>query len=212
MKISKSVVEWSAIRIEDQRPESGAMAALTKKAFHDFLFLLHSDPICAAHEYENIRRKLTSYFRWNRCRDAENLADEAIDRVIKRLQEVTVNNVRAYINGIARNVFLESRRRNAHSATFDTAIDVGSADDSSDDEEDQIDSRIDCLKQCLDHLTPMERRLILEYGAHERCTEKRKELADSLGVTLENLRVQVFRARKKLRTLVAQCLQRGGDS
>lgn len=214
MKTSKSVVHCKArascdICLEDQPHGSGVMTALTKKAFHNFLLLLHGDPSYAAHEYENIRRKLTSYFRWNRCRDAELLADETIDRVIRRVQEVTINNVRAYINGIARNVFRESRRRKA---TFDITIDSTSLNESSQEEEDQIESRIDCLKQCLHHLTPMERQLILDYSAPESGTEKRKQLADSLGVTPENLRVQVFRARRKLRELVAQCLKRRGES
>jgi len=185
---------------------------MTKKAFDDFLHLLHGDPIHAGREYENIRRKLTSFFRWNRCRDAEHLADETIDRVIRRSQELKVDNIHAYINGVARNVFLEARRHSAR-FTFDNSIDPSSWDVSSEEEEEYIlEFRMQCLKSCLESLTPVERRLLLDYGPLHKGLERRKELAESLGITVENLRVQVFRARKKLRALVAERLQRHGKS
>jgi RNA polymerase sigma factor (sigma-70 family) len=189
------------------------MGGMTKKAFDDFLLLLHGDPIRAGHEYENIRRKLTSFFRWNHCRDAEELADETIDRVIRRSQELKVGNIHAYINGVARNVFLEARRRNARIA-FDNTIEPISWDVSSEEEEEahQLELRMYYMKKCLNNLTPVERRLLLDYGPTQKGLEKRKRLAESLGITLENLRVQVFRARKKLRILVAECLRRHGES
>ena len=189
------------------------MCGMTQKAFHDFLLLLHGDPIHAGHEYENIRRKLTSFFRWNRCQDAESLADETIDRVIRRSQELKLDNVHAYINGVARNVFLEARRRNAR-FTFDNTIDPTAPEISSEEEEeeDTVELRMQCLKQCLESLTPAERQLILDYGPPQKGIEQRRKLAKSLGITLENLRVQVFRARKKLRVLVMERLQRHGES
>lgn len=185
------------------------MCGLTKKAFHDFLLLLHGDPSHAGHEYESIRRKLTSFFRWNRCRDAETLADETIDRVIRRSQELKVDNIHAYINGVARNVFLEARKHSAR-FTFDNSIDPASWDVPCEEEEEEyiLEFRMQCLKSCIESLTPLERRLILDYGPLQKGVEKRKQLAESLGITLENLRVQVFRARKKLRALVAECSQR----
>ena len=161
------------------------------------------------------RRKLTSFFRWNHCRDAENLADETIDRVIRRSQELKVGNVHAYINGVARNVLLEARRHNARRATFDNTVDSTSWKVSSEEEEEeehQLESRVNCLKKCLQCLTPLERQLLMEYGPSQQGVKKRKELAQSLGITLENLRVQVFRARKKLRALVTECLRRHGES
>lgn len=190
-----------------------AMIGTTKKAFHDFLLLLHGDPTHAGHEYENIRRKLTSFFRWNHCRDAENLADETIDRVIRRTQELKVSNVHAYINGVARNVFLEARRHNARRATFDDRVESPTWDTpSAEEEERQLEFRVACLKRCLQNLTPLERQLIMDYELPEKGLRRRKELAESLGITLETLRVQVFRARRKLRALVAECLQRQGES
>lgn len=189
------------------------MHGVTKKAFDEFLLLLHADPTHASQEYESIRRKLTSYFRWNHCRDAENLADETIDRVIRRSQELKVDNVHAYINGVARNVFLEARRHNAR-VIFDNAVDIPVWDVSSEEEEQdhQLELRMHYVKQCLDSLPPVERRLLLDYGPPQKGLERRKQLAVSLGITLENLRVQVFRTRKKLRTLVAECLQKHGKS
>jgi RNA polymerase sigma factor (sigma-70 family) len=170
-------------------------------------------PDSRRHEYENIRRKLTAFFRWNHCRDAESLADETIDRVIRRTQELKVSNVHAYINGVARNVFLEARRHNARRATFDDTVESTSWDASSAEEEErQLEFRVDCLKRCLQNLTPVERQLIMDYGLPQKGVKRRQELAESLGITLETLRVQVFRARRKLRALVAECLQRHGDS
>jgi len=192
-----------------------SMQGMTKKAFDDFLLMLHADPTRASQEYESIRRKLTSYFRWNHCRDAEDLADETIDRVIRRAQELKVGNVHAYINGVARNVLLEARRHNTR-VTFDNTVDAPVGDVSNEEEEQeqerQLELRMHCLKQCLDSLPPVERRLLLDYGPPQKCLETRKELAESLGITLANLRVQVFRARRKLRILVAECLQRHGKS
>ena len=125
-----------------------------------------------------------------------------------------VGNVHAYITGVARNVLLEARRHNAR-VTFESTSDHIPWDLSSDEEEEteyQLELRMDCLKKCLESLTPVERRLILDYGPPQKGVEKRKELAESLGITLENLRVQVFRARRKLRLLVTECLQRHKES
>ena len=78
-----------------------------------FLALLDADPTQAARKYETLRAKLLFYFRHNGALDPDNLADEVILRVIRRLGDgiETYSGVSAYCFGVAEYVLREERRR-----------------------------------------------------------------------------------------------------
>src|SRR6185503_11070489 len=86
-------------------------AGLTADRFSKLLAGLGADRGQAGDKYEELRRMLIRFFE---CRDAtfaEEHADEALNRLAKKIEEgVAINNVGSYCHGIARLVFHESLR------------------------------------------------------------------------------------------------------
>src|SRR5206468_187108 len=60
---------------------------LTKAAFDDLLECLSPDREQAAAAYEEIRRKLITFFEFRGCLSSQDQADETINRVARRIQE-----------------------------------------------------------------------------------------------------------------------------
>ena len=62
--------------------------------------------------YQLIRFKLIKYFEWQRCVAAEELADETIDRVARKIAEgQQMENLRGFFYGVARLVLKEFQRK-----------------------------------------------------------------------------------------------------
>src|SRR5262245_29875394 len=87
--------------------------SLTGSAFERLLGHLGDAPAAAAQEYVSLRRKLVLFFAMRGAgASAESLADEAIDRLARRLEEgPRVEQVRAFVFGVARRLWLEDGRR-----------------------------------------------------------------------------------------------------
>src|SRR6476660_2197019 len=87
---------------------------MSQEMFEALLDWLDSDREQAAIKYEEIRTKLIKFFYATSQSEAEALADETINRVARRLNEVKdqVYGERArYFYGVARKVQLEYQRR-----------------------------------------------------------------------------------------------------
>lgn len=66
--------------------------------------------------------------------------------------------------------------------------------------------RLECMKKCLETISPEERDLIIK-----NCTlnkNSRENLARTLGLTSNALRVRVFRVRKKLYLCHERCVKK----
>src|SRR5919198_4623480 len=86
---------------------------LTQEAFDYLLAWLDADRERAGEKYERIRRRLIMIFPCRRCPDAEELADETINRVALRAAEVSKEyegDPALYFYGVGQKVFLESVR------------------------------------------------------------------------------------------------------
>jgi DNA-directed RNA polymerase specialized sigma24 family protein len=84
---------------------------LTRESFEKFLALLDADRELAAEEYEQIRRKLVKIFQWRGSTSPEDHADETINRVARKIEEgETIRNLRSYVGGVARLVWLNYYR------------------------------------------------------------------------------------------------------
>jgi len=66
-----------------------------------------------------------------------------------------------------------------------------------------------CLERCIERLSEEDRALLLrEYGAKGRTqAERRKALADELGISLNALRIRVYRIRVALKECIEKCIQ-----
>src|SRR5579862_1050787 len=177
----------------DGQPRPRRSWTLTAQAFDGLLAALDADRDRAASAYERLRERLIGLLRWWGAADAEELADETLDRVARKLEagaEIPDGSLGAYVRGVGRMVFYEwSRRPRADHA----AIEVAAASAASDDHR-----ALAQLDGCLASLTPDERRLVLAYYGEGRAADVRRTLAAELGVSPTALRIKAHRLRARL--------------
>jgi RNA polymerase sigma factor (sigma-70 family) len=176
---------------------------LSQPAFDQLLSWLNPDREEAGRKYEEIRRRLIKIFTCRGCVTPEDLADDAINRVARKVPEIApsyVGDPALYFLGVAHNVCLEHFRKKPEP-------DPPLQPDQSEQKE-QLD---ECLERCMQRLTFRNRELILEYYREEKHSkiDHRKELAQRLGIALNALRIQACRIRASLQQCVFECLKQG---
>jgi DNA-directed RNA polymerase specialized sigma24 family protein len=168
--------------------------------------MLDSDPSRAGEKYEALRGKLITFFRQRQCISPEDLADEALNRVIRKSQEEQILNLPAFVLGVARRVAAETYRSNRIDP-----IEVDPAVVPPDPEDEPAAAPLsNCMDECVARLFPRERELILEYYGHEKSDKikTKKRMSGSLGISATALRVRAFRIRKQIEGCVAVCMER----
>lgn len=164
---------------------------------------LDPDKDRAIAKYEVVRSGLIAKFNAAGCIDAEALADEVIDRVIKRLPEISGSyngNPISYFHGVARKVLLEYfrlKRREAQRAPVQT-------------EPRFSQTYYECLESCLGQLDPDKRELITRYYAEQKREkiESRRSMRDQMSLKADALRVRIYRIRQTLKECVSDCVAR----
>lgn len=173
--------------------------------FQTLLLRLDPDHDKAAHEYRRLHQRLVRFFILHPVRDPYVLADEALDRLARRVvanpDEVIAP--AAFLIGIARHLLQEEER---HRIRENQAFqDWASIPRRSTDEE-----LLRRVEQCVAKMKQDSRELLLAYyrSTGRQKIEHHRELAAKLGVTLNALRNRLMRARREL----DDCLHRsGGD-
>jgi DNA-directed RNA polymerase specialized sigma24 family protein len=184
--------------------------------------------------YLQMRRRLVLYFQRKRCLISDDLADEVLTRVARRLEEegvprqqgsVTDAPPARYCYVVAKFVLLEHLRnpeargirdvdvheeRNAAKAFRETAARELAAATGHRAYDEQL---LECLDRCLSALPPDDRTLILDYYRHERGAriERRRQLATSLRLTANALAIRASRLRDKLERCVSACRTAGDE-
>jgi len=184
--------------------------SLTSEALAKFLTCLDADAARAGEQYEHLRLTLVKFFDWRRAQFPEELADEAINRVIRKVDEgETLRDVPSYCLGVARLVWRESLKR-PESQRADLEEIGPLAAPSSENEEDE---RQVCFERCLQELAPENRQIILQYYQDERRQKinNRLALTERLGIPLNALRSRVQRIRDRLEQCVMRCLKKNGQ-
>jgi DNA-directed RNA polymerase specialized sigma24 family protein len=151
--------------------------------------------------YIDMHARLVAYFARKTCRAPEELADETLSRVARRLEEegTIVNVVPAqYCYIVARFVLLEhlrSAERNRAPALFDVR------DPGPDAAAERREQLLTGLEACLSELTADERELIVAYYAGDGASRigARRDLATKLGLTANALTIRASRLRERLR-------------
>jgi RNA polymerase sigma factor (sigma-70 family) len=194
---------------------------ITREAFDRMLAELHPDIERAGEQYEKIRQKLVKLFEWRGCTHAEECADETFNRVAQKICEGTsiwTNDPYSYFHGVALNVLREYWRSAEQMAK--TLEEVAQIHGLSVDPEDLLlletermekERLLECLNRCLQKLSPESLHLITRYhqGEETRDKARRKELAQSLGIPLNALRIRAYRIRAAIEECVKNCLERG---
>jgi RNA polymerase sigma factor (sigma-70 family) len=186
---------------------------LTAETFARLLDRLDLDRDRAGVRYEDLRRTLLRFFEWRGAPFPEEQTDETIDRVARKLNEgVEIKNIGGYCYEVARLVLLESlkghdsRRIQPGPNEFETPARITETTDDATEKE----IRLTCLESCLEGLTSDNRELIVEYYQDEKRgrIDRRKILADRLGLRREALANRAQRLRDKLEECVSRCMKK----
>jgi RNA polymerase sigma factor (sigma-70 family) len=189
---------------------------LSKEALQRLLNWLEGGEHSDGQAYVEMRRRLRDYFARKNCRTADDLADETLTRVARRLEEegITRDETPArYCYIVARFVFLEHvRETRAHPTVTHAPGDVASHASilSVEHAERDVDAAatrdklLACLEKCLDELDPLNRRIISRYyiGSERVKIDNRRALAESLGLSPNALTIRASRIRKRLEACV----------
>jgi DNA-directed RNA polymerase specialized sigma24 family protein len=178
---------------------------LTQESFDRLLAWLHSDCEQAGKKYEEVRSKLVRGFMSHGCPVSEELADETINRVARRLPEIEktyVGEPMRYFYRVAHYIHLEYLRKESEVAPLPPG-ELSLRENS-----DNIEPEYECLERCLQQLTPRNRELVLQYYQGEKGVkiEARKVLAQSLNIKLPALRLQAHRIRTNMKKCIQECL------
>ena len=186
--------------------------ALRQEDFDALLGLFSHDRDEAGRAYERLRAGLVRFFEFRGCADADALADETLNRVALKahlFDGSTGVRMTSYVYGFASNVFLEyirSPRSREMAIETDEFLRRLTAPQSADDQEPMFL----CLQNCLQKLSPSDRKLMVEYYSRDR-QEKialRKRMAEQLGCRVEVLHTRVFRLKASLRRCITGCVGR----
>jgi DNA-directed RNA polymerase specialized sigma24 family protein len=176
---------------------------LTQEAFDGLLAWLDPNRDLAAQKYESIRTRLIKIFACRGCAEAEDLADETINRVTNKLPEIQgtfVGEPARFFYGVANKIQLEYSRPQR------TPV-LPPVNDNEDSEREY-----ECLDRCMERLSSENRQLVLSYYQEEKHAkiEHRKQLATNLGIALNALRIRAHRIRASLQQCVKQCVSAAG--
>lgn len=180
---------------------------LTQDNFDEMLDWLHPDREKAGERYESIRSGLIAIFNYRGCVGAEELADETINRVARRVKEIRASyegDPAKYFHGVGKRVYMEYLKRQP-ALELPAQLEAPPPDD--------VEQRYECLDECLGRLSGSHREMVLQYYRERKRAkiDSRKALRQVLNLNPTALRVRVFRIRETLEKCVRRCLElRGG--
>ena len=173
---------------------------LTQEAFDALLAWLGPQREQAGRRYEEIRLRLIKIFACRGCSESEDLADETINRVSRKLREIESDysgDPARYFYGVANKVHLEYLRKRPAPPNAPRFEDT-----------EEIEREYECLERCIQKLTPDNRQLVLEYYQEEKRAkiDHRRRMAEQLGIALNALRIRAHRLRLSLQECVQTCV------
>jgi hypothetical protein len=155
-----------------------------------------------------LEKRLVAFFRFRFAAQAEALADQALDRLARRLSDGTaVDSLESYVLGIARLLVLEEENRQRKER-------LGAVEAMRNLElhrwDGEADPAIPALRACLASLGEEGANFILSYYAADDGAariERRQRMAAASGMTLNALRNRALRLRLSLEKCVRGRLQ-----
>jgi DNA-directed RNA polymerase specialized sigma24 family protein len=179
----------------------------THEGFTSLLAALGDSAAAAGQHYEQLRAKLIFFFTRKALEVPEDLADEVLDRIGRRLAEgLAILSVDAFALGVARHVAQEQTPIRNRVETVDPIFFHNVPAVSTTFNEDE---RLVYLERCLRRLPSYDSQLLKGYylgggGA----ISARKNMAERLGVSPGTLRQKVFLIRRRLLGCVTARLEK----
>jgi DNA-directed RNA polymerase specialized sigma24 family protein len=192
---------------------------LTRHAFDRLLEWLDDGIDSRGQTYLDMRQRLVAYFDRRNRPFPDDLADETLNRIAWTLDEdgtIAVTPPARYCYAVARFVLFEDTRRREHANVslsgprrLDTWTHGASRPDADAERAEcaERDRQFDCLDRCVQTLTGAQQTLILDYYRDERRAkiDRRRALAERLGITMNALAVRACRIRDTLEACVEEC-------
>lgn len=193
--------------LTNPRPSPGKWTP-TPQSFEKLLAAFDSDREIAGKVYEDVRVRLQRYYERYGVSDTDRYVDITLDRVMRRLDEgEVVANIMAFIYSVASYVRMEAWNDQKH---FHAAeVEIQKQMEQKQEERVVGESpRQLCLDRCLDALPIETRILIIDYYSAERSAKikLRRQMARSLGIEMNALRIRAHRIRLGLETCVQKCV------
>jgi len=190
---------------------------LTPPAFDRLLKWLDEGADSDGRKYLEMRQRLVTYFDRKNCAAPDELADETLNRVARRLEEENLTHsetpVAKYCYIMARFVFMEYLRGAQKDRPLSGDIRqlpyvTNPSGSILDNEKEKQEKLLSCLDQCTGKLDSLNRDMILRYytGKERVKIEARRALAASLGISMNALSIRACRIRDKIEWCVRQCL------
>ena len=191
--------------------------ALNPEQFEVLLRQLGPDRDLAGARYEQLRRRLITILTYRGCTHPEEVADETMDRVARRLSEVPpgteIGDPTRFVFGVAWNVAREWIRRQR-------TVPLPDGWDPADPDQAEVlapasDLGHGCLDRCLRCLPRQDKEVVLTYYQEEGLAKIRHRamVARQLKVSQNALRLKIHRITLRLRECVFHCVDtaRPGD-
>jgi hypothetical protein len=176
---------------------------LTQEEFDRLLDWLDADRERAAARYSLIQLRLVRFFASRGCVDAEYLADKTINIVAcKKVKDLGnyVGDKSPYFHGVAKNVYRQYIRDHQDESLTDSTIQPIAPP------EPEPELIYTFLDECIEGLDPEEQSLVRRYQESDK-QEKirlRKALARETGISLNALRIKMYRLHVRL----GKCIER----
>ncbi|MGH7783281.1 MAG: hypothetical protein ACREO5_05525 [Candidatus Binatia bacterium] len=158
--------------------------------------------------------RLVTYFDRKNSLSPDELADETLNRVARRLEEegsIESETPAKYCYTVARYVFLESlRSKQTRDVSLDEVSDGRKKEVVAKEigEETEIKEKmLACLEQCTAKLDALSCDLIIRYyyGQERVKIDNRRAMAKDLGISMNALSIRACRIRDKLEGCVRKC-------
>jgi DNA-directed RNA polymerase specialized sigma24 family protein len=207
-----NTVRWEPKSIQnlDWLPHVGMGDDLKHESFEKFLNLLAPDREAAGFAYETLRRNLIFFFSMRRAPVPDELADETISIVARRVYEgINIQDVSRYALGVARNVLhVALRQESLLEYVENSTLDRFRAPSPTDELEETAALYSECLAKCLKQIESDDRDLFLNYyKKRKNVSGYRERLAARAGINLNILRIKVLRIRRKLQKCIIVCVE-----
>jgi len=185
---------------------------MSQAAFKRLLAWLDDGVDSRGERYVEIRRRLVAYFERRNRPAANELADETLNRIGRTLEQsrtISISPPARYCYLVAKFVMLEDIRRERRLVSLDESHTAAARSaivnrDAADDEFVMHEERLASLDRCLQMLKPDQRELIVEYyrDAGREKIERRRNLANRLGISMNALGIRAYRIRDTLMSCV----------
>ncbi len=151
--------------------------------------------------YRRLRRKVVKFFDWKRCREASELADETLVRVLQAIdREANIRNFNTFVYGIAGHLLVDWIKGQVKSEELRCGLETGFDLDWL--PQDSSDEAL-CLERCLRTLPPENREFI------EACfvDKRRAALTRELNLSKNAMRMRIYHSKQRLRACMDVCVK-----